>query len=102
MKVKLLKKLHKKYSWYFNKDGFPVLIDHIEESVTLYDLEYMSNLTGYTLEDIKEKVKVSHTEWALRTLKRDILSKYNWSITKVRYKLAVRNYKTKIKNVKLK
>lgn len=96
MKVKLLKKLRKRYNWYFNKDNFPVLIDHTEQEVTLYDLEYMCNLFDYTLEDVKQKVKISHTEWALRCLKKDILDEYGWTISRVRYKLAVRKYKKKL------
>jgi hypothetical protein len=82
MKVKLLKKLRKRYSWYFNNDNFPVLIDHHNKSVRIYDLEYVSALNKYTLEDVKEKVKVSHDEWALRHLKTDILGKYGWNMYK--------------------
>jgi hypothetical protein len=96
MKVKLLKKLHKKYSWYFNNDKFPVLIIHSQKTVRLYDLEYLTNRFNYSLEDIKEKVKVDHTEWALRCLKLDIIDQFGWDMSKVRYKLAVRNYKRKL------
>ena len=97
MKVKLLKKIHKKYNWYFNKNNFPVLIDHYKKNVELYDLEYMCNRFNYTMEDVKEKVKVDHTEWALRCLKKDILDEYGWNISRVRYKLAIKRYKNKLK-----
>ena len=96
MKVKLLKKLHKRYNWYFNNDNFPVLIDHDNKSVRIYDLEYLTKCNEYTLHDVKEKVKVSHHEWALRHLKTDILGQYGWNISKVFYGKAVRRYKSKL------
>ena len=96
MKVKLLKKLRKRYSWYFNNDNFPVLIDHYNKSARIYDLELVSALNKYTLEDVKQKVKVNHDEWALRHLKTDILGKYGWSMQNSIYKQAVRRYKLKL------
>ena len=96
MKVKLLKKLRKRYNWYFNKDKFPVLIDHYKKKCIIYDLQYVSALNKYTLEDVQQKVKVSHDEWALRHLKTDILGKYGWDINKVHYEIAVRRYKLKL------
>ena len=66
MKVKLLKKLRKRYAWYFNKNKFPVLIDHKKRSVTIYDLDYLMNKLSYTEEDIKQRIQVEHHEWALR------------------------------------
>jgi hypothetical protein len=93
MKVKLLKKLRKRYNWYFNNDNFPVLIDHHYKKVTIYDLEYCMNMVKYTLQDVEIKVKVSHDEWALRHLKTDILGKYGWSTQKSIYRKANRNYK---------
>jgi hypothetical protein len=96
MKVKLLKKLRKRYNWYFNNDNFPVLIDHYKKSVRIYDLEYVSALNRYTLDDVKQKVKVSHDEWVLRCLKTDILGKYGWNIQNSFYKKAVKRYKAKL------
>jgi len=96
MKVKLLKKLRKRYNWYFNKDNFPVLIDHHYKNVTIYDLEYCMGVVKYTLQDVEAKVKVSHTEWALRFLKSDILKDYGWSTQKSLYKKANRNYKLRL------
>ena len=96
MKVKLLKKLRKRYNWYFNKDNFPVLIDHKEETVDIYDLESIMNRVNYSLEDVEAKVKVSHPEWALRFLKKDILGSFGWSLDKIRYKHSYKKYKRKL------
>jgi hypothetical protein len=96
MKTKLLRKLKKRYNWYFNKDNFPVLIDHYKKHVTLYDFEYMCAKFKYSLKDVKEKVQVPHTEWALRKMKLDILSDYGYQIDRVRYKKATRNYNKKL------
>jgi len=96
MKVKLLKKLRKRYNWYFNDDGFPVLIDHYNKNITIYDLEYLTHKLKYTIQDLEAKVKVSHTEWALRWLKTDILKDYGWSVHKSFYRKANKNYKSKL------
>jgi hypothetical protein len=96
MKVKLLKKLRKRYNWYFNNDGFPVLIDHYNKNVTIYDLEYLTYKLKYTIQDLEAKVKVSHTEWALRWLKTDILKDYGWSVHKSFYKKANKRYKLRL------
>jgi hypothetical protein len=86
MKAKLLKKLRKKYNWYFNKDGFPILIKHVTKTVIVYDLEYCCNLFAYTPEDLEKYVKVPHQKWALRLLKRDILTRYGYTLDKIFYR----------------
>jgi hypothetical protein len=96
MKVKLLKKLRKRYAWYFNKNKFPVLIDHKKRSVTIYDLDYLMNKLSYTEEDIKQRIQVEHHEWALRWLKTDLLGNYGWKFNKSIYRKAVANLKHKI------
>lgn len=98
MKTKLLKKLHKRYSWYFNKEGFPVLLNHKKERVILYDIEYCMNLNNYTPEDVLVKIKVPYQEWALRIMKRDILTSFGWDIERVRYKIAKNKLKSKLRN----
>jgi hypothetical protein len=96
MKIKLLKKLRKRYNWYFNKDKFPVLIDHSNKTATIYDIEYLAERAKYTLEDIEVKVKVNHTEWAIRYLKMDILKEWGWKYDRCVYKLAIKKYKRKL------
>lgn len=96
MKIKLLKKLRKRYNWYFRSDNFPVLIDHYNKSIRVYDVEYLTERLKLTLEDVEKQVKVSHDEWAMRWLKTDILGKYGWSMGKVFYKSSVGIYKSKL------
>jgi hypothetical protein len=95
MRTKLLKKLHKTYDWYFNNDGFPLLINHYKKSVTLYDVEYLCQRMNYKVEDLPTLVQVPHTEWALRMMKLDILQEYGWEMSRVRYKIATRRLKQK-------
>ena len=97
MRTKLLKKLRKRYGWYFNNDGFPVLLNHYEKTVTLYDVEYLCERAKYKVEDLPTIIKVPLTEWALRHLKMDILKDYGWEFSRVRYKIASRKLKEKQK-----
>lgn len=97
MKTKLLRKIHKRYNWYFNKDKFPVLIDHKTKRVTLYDLEYMCERFNYKLKDLPEFIKTPYHSWALNAMKLDILTNYGWTVRRTRYRIAVRRYKSKIK-----
>jgi hypothetical protein len=95
MRTKLLKKLHKTYDWYFNNDGFPLLINHYKKSVTLYDVEYLCQRMNYKMEDLPKLIQVPHTEWALRAMKLDILQEYGWNMSRVRYKIATIRLKQK-------
>lgn len=101
MKVKLLKKIKKRYNWYFNKAKYPILIDHLSKKAVIYDLEYCIERSGVKIED----VKCEHTEWALRLLKQDILTKYGWFFTerwnRLNYKLANSYHKAKLTTWKL-
>jgi hypothetical protein len=50
---------------------------------------------NYKVEDLPTLVQVSHTEWALRVMKLDILQEYGWEMSRVRYKIATRRLKQK-------
>lgn len=93
MKTKLLKKLHKKYDWYFNKESYPILIDHIRKSVTIFDLEYCCKLNNYKVEDVLSLVKVPTQEWAMRHFKNTILKTHGYRFDKAAYKIAMRKLK---------
>ena len=96
MKVKLLKKIRKKYNWYFNKEGFPVLINHDKQTATVYNLELACLITNTKIEEVAIKIEVAPTIWCLRLMKRDILGIYGYSFDKSVYKIAIRNYKRKL------
>lgn len=89
MKTKLLKRLHKRYDWYFNNEGYPVLIDKWFKNVKAYTEEYC---LGRKIVD-KEKIKCGMEEYALRVLKVDILKGYDWSPDRNNYKKATKIYK---------
>jgi hypothetical protein len=96
MKVKLLKKIRKKYNWYFNKEGFPVLINHYKQTATIYNVELACLKTDTKVEDVQKVIEVPLTTWCLRIMKRDILGIYGYSFDRSIYKIAKRNYKRKL------
>jgi len=95
MRVKLLKKVRILHNWYFKKDGFPVIIDHMNQKAYLIDFEYCLN---YYNVDKDVKLEISQQEWAMRALKRIILTPYGYSHDRKAYRIAMRNLKRKQKN----
>jgi len=96
MKTKLLKKIHKRYNWYFNSEKNPVLIDKFLKTATIYDIEFCCYENNMKIEDVDKSVKCEKTEWTLRTMKRKILSTYGWSFNRAIFKLALKRYKQKL------
>lgn len=47
MKVKLLKKLRKRYSWYRNTDGLYVLVDKLHKDVKFFGMKYYEDNWTY-------------------------------------------------------
>jgi hypothetical protein len=68
MKVKLLKKLRKRYSWYINTDGDPVLINHRTRSVTLFDIKYCAELYKMSVEERRKTLEISEDIFKFRLL----------------------------------
>ena len=98
MKVKLLKKIRKRYSWYFKKDKTPILIDHSNKTVEVYDVDYVSKAHNYTEQQIQNDVKVPLKEWCYRWFRVDIFKTFgiDWKVDKNTYKLAVKKYNKKL------
>lgn len=96
MKTKLLKRLHKRYNWYFNKEKHPILIDKLLKKATIYDLETCCNKVNLKIEEIDDRVKCEKDEWVLRIMKRDILTKYGWTFDRSVYKQALKRYKERL------
>lgn len=96
MKTKLLKKLHKRYNWYFNKEKYPVLIDKVLKKAIVYDFEYCCNQCGIKIEDLDNHVKCDKYEWTLRIMKRKLLSEYGWSFDRSIFKQALKRYKERL------
>jgi hypothetical protein len=100
MNIKLLKKIRKRYDWYFNSEKFPVLISHCSKKVIVMDMEYCKRVSNYSFEDIKELVKVNHTEWALRFMKNYILAEFGIKYSNIQYRQVNREFKNKQKKYK--
>lgn len=98
MKVKLLKKLHKRYKWYFNSKKIPILIDTYKKIVIIYDNDTCAKKSGIEVNDIPIKIKCTVDEWQLRHIKFDLLSKYGWNWQKSIYRTVLNKYKHKISN----
>lgn len=97
MKVKLLKKVRKKYGWYFNSDNDPVVLNHKTKRLQVYNLAYCMADSGYDDKKLKARVKIDYKVWALRIAKRDILSEFGYSLEKTWYKAAQRKLNRKLK-----
>jgi hypothetical protein len=100
MKVKLLKKIRKRYSWIFNKKGYPVIIDKYTKSSWRYDYEYCLR-TFAENDEFKLSLEISKQEWCLRMLKRNFFSQYGYSLDKVFYKYRLRQINKIYKNGKI-
>lgn len=46
MNIHYLRKIRKRYEWYFNSQGFPVLLDKLNKIVQVYNVEYVKLCTG--------------------------------------------------------
>jgi hypothetical protein len=100
MNIKLLKKIRKRYDWYFTEDKYPVLIDHVYKKVTTFDLAYCRLKSNYSLEDVNEKVKCTLDEWALRHMKEQVYSRYKIYYGDLYYRRINRLFKAKTKKYK--
>ena len=101
MKTKLLKKIRKSFNWYINPSGFPVLINHLNRTVTLINVAELKRYYDYKDDSYKESVEVTMQEWAWRNLKQRMYKKFGYDITNHWYNMAVRKEKYgKIKTIK--
>lgn len=91
MKVKLLRKVRKRFEWYFNRSGYPILIDKKRKHATVYDLDYCLRRSGYKEEQLPLKVTIKHAEWALRYMKADALYPFGITWDKIFYHNAMKN-----------
>jgi len=96
MKVKLLKKIRKRFNWYIGKTGFPVLIDHLKRCAIIIDVDFLKEQTDYSDEDVKNKVTISMEDWAWNYLHNLILKPYGYSLKDIRYNIAIK--RSRIKN----
>ena len=93
MKVKLLKKIRKRFDWYINSKGFPILIDKRKKDSLILDLDEVKNYYRVDDDFIEKKLQVSVEEWSWRCLKNRILKPFGFSFGNINYTKAVRRSK---------
>lgn len=98
MKTKLLKKVRKKYGYYFNQNGYPILVNHLLKQVEVINPEYCAKKAGYEVKNLSDTIEVPLNEWCWRFLKSEMLGEYGWNMTRSFYKKANMISKRPIKN----
>lgn len=100
MKVKLLKKIRKRFTYYWNSKGFPVLVDHYKQQTTVFDVDYCKEIHKYSDEDVATKLEIPVEEWAMRHMKSYVGKYYGKNfMDHLRYRTSVK--RSRIKNWKL-
>jgi hypothetical protein len=97
MKVKLLKKIRKRFSYYFRKDGTLVLVDHHKKRPIIYDLANVLAMRNMTPEDFTKQVHIPEQQWLWRMLKDDMLKPFGYTYLDIMYRYGVRVSKHKTK-----
>jgi len=72
MKTKLLRKIRKRFGYYFNKNGWPVLVDHKRETVFIINAdEVLRHSDCKTTEEyaLRNEVPMELYAWRLLKLK---------------------------------
>lgn len=90
MKTKLLKKIRKRFIWYINSEGFPVIIDKKEKSFGTINLTSLKKYYNYTDDSWKDEIEIDIKEWAWRNLKQRMLKPFGFNITQIWYNKAIR------------
>ena len=93
MKAKLLKKIRKRFNWYINKEGFPVLIDHLKKEAEIINVEFCKQHYNYQQHDIEALIEVPLREWAWRTIKDIMLKQFGYKYINHWYNLATKREK---------
>ena len=94
MKVKLLKKVRKKYNWYLNSEGFPVLMDYRKKEVSVIDLDYYKRYFKYdSIQEVKDSIQVPEKVVCWRLLLTIMLKDFGYTIGNRWYKIAINKSK---------
>jgi hypothetical protein len=92
MKTKLLRKIRKRFGYYFRKhDGRPVLVDLKKKNHLSYNDETLYIYAGVkTEEEFQKKVEVDKDEYAWRCLKGVMYDAFGYSYSDVMFNYAKR------------
>lgn len=99
MKVKLLKKIRKRFDWYINSSGSPILIDKVKRTSSLID--YKSILIHINKnEDYLKTIEVDLKEWEWRWLKISMIEEFGYNYNNIIYTSCLNLSKTKNRSLK--
>jgi hypothetical protein len=81
MKIKLLKKIRKRFGYYFRKsDGYPVLVDYKKRKHTIFSQKYLPELNGYSSgKEMMKHIEIDLEEYAWRCMKERMLKPFGFS-----------------------
>jgi len=85
MKVKLLKKIRKKYGWFINKYGFPVLVNHQKKTANVIDESYYKDYFGMKQSEEIMDLKVSIYLVCYRLMKTIMMKEFGYSFEHINY-----------------
>ena len=87
MKAKLLKKIRKRFKWYYrNSDNIPVVIDTVLKSVRIYSFDNCLTI----MNNKKEDIEISEEEYIHRTFRINIFKEFGFSYM---YYCALKNFR---------
>lgn len=96
MKVKLLKKIRKRFGWYITPSGKYILVDKIKRNYERIDETVLRK--RFNLEDdekFKKEIEIEIDEWCWRHLKATMLRPFNveWSLYNWTRRMSEKSYK---------
>jgi hypothetical protein len=98
MKVKLLKKIRKRFSWYIGVSGSPVLVDHKNKTIKKINESFYRKYVD-SLEGPIKGLEIPLEEACFRLLKTFMLKPYNFDYGDINYNKA-KNLAKRHKNFK--
>ena len=92
MKAKLLKRIRKRFDYYFNKDGEPILIDLSKKEYILINMVFYRQYGNFnSIEDARKSITLSNEKEVLwRLLKDTMLRPFGYKYGNLRFNYARR------------
>jgi hypothetical protein len=90
MKVKLMKKIRKRFSWFISSNGKFILIDHKLKMTIVYDEEHACKISGISKAEIPDKVQCEVEEWIWRLFKEHMTKPFGYNFNDVLYRQTYR------------
>jgi hypothetical protein len=95
MKVKLLKKIRKRFDYYIRgSDGVPIVLDKQTKEVTIFIIDTLVDLSSHKDEEaLLKSLEVSLDLYRWRTAKGFMYKSFGYTISRLMYREAYRNGK---------